>query len=103
MIATMEGASLLEEADHLAKMITDSETAEHYRACKHRLQEDEEAQALIARFGEMKEKYEEVQRFGRFHPEYDTVTKEVREVKREVDMNDSVAAFKRAERNLKRF
>ncbi|HEX7065650.1 MAG TPA: YlbF family regulator [Bacillales bacterium] len=100
MIATMEGATVLDEADDLAKMVIGSDTAEHYRMCKHKLQHDQEAQSLIRRFGEMKEKYEEVQRFGKYHPQFDEVTGEVREVKRELDMNETIAAFKKAEEDL---
>ncbi|HET7658333.1 MAG TPA: YlbF family regulator [Bacillales bacterium] len=100
MIATLEGAALLDEADILAKMITNSETAEHYKACQYKLQHNEEAQLLIQRFTKMKEAYEEVQRFGKYHPEFDKVTKEVRELKRQVDTNDTIAAFKKAEEDL---
>ncbi|HEX6922716.1 MAG TPA: YlbF family regulator [Bacillales bacterium] len=100
MIATMEGAALLDETEDLAKMVTDSETAEHYRACKYKLQHDEDAQDLIRRFAEVKEKYEEVQRFGKYHPQFDEVTGEVREVKRELDTNSTIAAFKKAEEDL---
>ncbi|HET7628815.1 MAG TPA: YlbF family regulator [Bacillales bacterium] len=100
MIATIEDYALLEEADALAGMIARSETADHYRACKNKLREDEEAGRLIERFAKMKAKYEEVQRFGKYHPEFDSVTKQVREVKRELDMNEVVAAFKKAEEEL---
>lgn len=100
MIATVEGAALLDEADGLGKMVMESDTAEHYRACKHKLQQDEVAQALIRRFMGMKEKYEEVQRFGKYHPDFDRVTGEVREVKRQLDLNESIAAFKEAEEDL---
>ncbi|HET7580939.1 MAG TPA: YlbF family regulator [Bacillales bacterium] len=100
MIATMDEAALLDKADGLARMVTDSDAAEHYRACKHRLQQDPEAQKLIQRFMDMKEKYEEVQRFGKYHPDFDRITGEVREVKRELDMNEAIAAFKKAEEEL---
>lgn len=100
MIATLEGVSLLDEADHLAEMVTDSETAEHYQACKYTLQHDEAAQELIRRFAKLKDKHEEVQRFGRYHPEFKTVTSEVRDLKRELDLNDTIAAFQKAEQEM---
>lgn len=100
MIATLEGAALLDEADSLAKMVTKSETAEQYKACQYRLHNDKEAQALIKQFGKMKEMYEEVQRFGKYHPEFNRVTEEVRELKRQLDTNDTIAAFKKAEEDL---
>lgn len=100
MMATLEGATLLDEADHLAEMVTGSETAEHYQLCKNRLQQDEEAQELIGQFAKLKEKHEEVQRFGRYHPEFKTVTNQVRDLKRELDLNDTIAEFQEAERGL---
>lgn len=100
MIATLEGATLLDEASGLAEMVIDSDTAEHYRACKHTLQHDEEAQALIDRFAKLKEKHEEVQRFGRYHPEFKAVTTEVGDLKRELDLNDTIAEFKKAEEEM---
>lgn len=102
MIATMEETTLLDEADGLANMITNSETAEHYKACQYKLQHDEEAQALIHRFKKIKEKYEEVQRFGKYHPDFDNVTKEVRELKRQLDTNEVIAAFKKSEEELEK-
>lgn len=100
MIATLEGATLLDEADNLAEMVSDSDTAEYYQACKHTLQHDREAQELIRRFAKLKEKHEEVQRFGRYHPEFKTVTTEVRDLKRELDLNDTVAEFQKAEQEM---
>ncbi|MDY0396280.1 YlbF family regulator [Virgibacillus halophilus] len=51
-------------------------------------------------FNHIKEEYEEVQRFGRYHPDYNEIMKAVRTNKREMDMNDKVAAYKVAERNV---
>jgi cell fate (sporulation/competence/biofilm development) regulator YlbF (YheA/YmcA/DUF963 family) len=100
MIATIDGVKIVEESDVLAKMVSRSEVAEHYRTCKYNLKADEEAQQLIQRFISMKEKYEEVQRFGKYHPEYTSVSTEIRVLKRELDLNDSVAEFKKAEKEL---
>lgn len=100
MNATLEGATILDEADHIGEMVMDSETAENYKLCKYKLQQDEEAQELIRRFEKLKEKHEEVQRFGRYHPEFKTVTTQVRDLKRELDMNDTIAAFQNAEQEM---
>src|SRR5690625_3310963 len=51
----------------------------------------------------MKDQYEDVQRFGRYHPDYQEIMKNIRSSKRKMDMNEFVAAFKVAERNLQRF
>jgi cell fate (sporulation/competence/biofilm development) regulator YlbF (YheA/YmcA/DUF963 family) len=100
MIATLEGVGLLNEADVLARMVKESETAEHYQTSKNKLEHDTEAQKLIHRFIKMKDKYEEVRRFGRYHPDFDSVTAEVREVKRDLDLNQTIAAYKKAEEQM---
>jgi cell fate (sporulation/competence/biofilm development) regulator YlbF (YheA/YmcA/DUF963 family) len=100
MIATLERLELINQAEELAKMILQSELAEEYRRCYYRLKQDKEAQEMIQRFTKLKEKYEEVQRFGKYHPNYHEVMKEVREVKRKLDLHESVAAFKKAENAL---
>lgn len=41
-----------------------------------------------------------MQRFGRYHPDYKEVTRKTRAYKREVDMDQNVAAFRRAEMDL---
>ncbi|QPA33079.1 YlbF family regulator [Anoxybacillus caldiproteolyticus] len=100
MIATLERLEILNKAELLGKMIVQSELAEQYRHCLQRLKSDRVAQELIARFTKAKERYEEVQRFGKYHPDYHTVMKEIREVKRELDFHETVAAFKKAENAL---
>lgn len=102
IIATVENTSLLEKADGLADMVIDSDVAEHYRQCKYQMEHDEQAQSLIRRFNKLKEKHEEVQRFGRYHPEFKTITAQVSELKRELDLNDAIATFKEAEEALEK-
>ena len=48
----------------------------------------------------MKERYEEVQRFGRYHPDYNIVMKSIRVQKRDLDMNEQVAALRLAENDV---
>ncbi|PLR97732.1 YlbF family regulator [Bacillus sp. T33-2] len=100
MLATMERVELLDTAGQLVQMILESETAEHYRQCLYRLQNSEESQRKIATFMSMKERYEEVQRFGKYHPDYREVMGAIRTVKREVDLDELVADFKKAENEL---
>ncbi len=100
VIATMDYVAILDRSEELGKMILDSDVMEAYRHSQKELHEDKEAQKLVQAFSSIKEHYEDVQRFGRYHPDYNTIMKEVRKVKREMDMNDKVASFKIAERNL---
>jgi len=102
MIATLEYAEILDRSELLGKVILNSEIMQEYSKAKTALHENKEAQKLIHDFNEMKGHYEDVQRFGRYHPDYSTIMKEVRAAKREMDLNDKVAAFKVAERDLQR-
>ncbi|WP_053219785.1 YlbF family regulator [Virgibacillus senegalensis] len=103
MFATLELVDILDKSEALGKMILQSDVMEEYHQQKRQLQEDAEAQKLIASFTRMKEQYEEVQRFGRYHPDYNQIMKDVRATKREMDMNEKVASFKIAERSLQQF
>ncbi|MFD3448021.1 YlbF family regulator [Microbacteriaceae bacterium 4G12] len=102
IIATLESVMILDEAEYLAHMIIQSQQAQYYRECYYRLQQDEAAQELIKTFGEMKERYEEVQRFGKYHPDFSVVSKQIREIKRNVDLHETIAAFKKAEQEVQK-
>lgn len=103
LLATMDYALILEKTDKLSKMILQSEVIDEYKYARQQLQNDEEAQELILEFQKCKEDYEEVERFGRYHPDYKQIMKNIRRTKRMMDMHESVARFKVAERNLQRF
>ncbi|MCM3768562.1 YlbF family regulator [Neobacillus niacini] len=100
MLATLERIELLEYAEDLAKMILESDVAEQYRISLYKLQSSREAQNKIKRFASLKELYEEVQRFGKYHPDYKRVMMQVREFKRDMDLDPHVADFKLAENDL---
>ncbi|WP_129704576.1 YlbF family regulator [Priestia megaterium] len=102
MLTTMRTVELLDESDHVANMVLQSDVAENYRQCLYRLNKDSQAQALIAEFVKIKEQYEDVQRFGKYHPDYKTITRQVRDVKRQVDLHATIAAFKKAENELQK-
>ena len=102
MLTTMRTVELLDESDHVANMVLQSDVAENYRQCLYRLNKDSHAQALIAQFVKIKEQYEDVQRFGKYHPDYKTITRQVRDVKRQVDLHATIAAFKKAESELQK-
>lgn len=102
MIATLEYVEILDYSEKLGKMVLDSEVMEDYNKSRIALDSDQEAQALIKAFNDMKIHYDDIQRFGRYHPDYNEIMKKVRSTKREMDMNDKVATFKIAERNLQK-
>ncbi|WP_100011068.1 YlbF family regulator [Lentibacillus sediminis] len=100
MIATMEYVDIIDRSEYLGKMVLGSDVMEAYNHSKKVLTEDQHAQKLIRAFTDIKSHYEDVQRFGRYHPDYNQIMKQVRAAKREMDMNEKVASFKIAERNL---
>ena len=100
MLATVETVDLLDLTDELSEMVNQSEQMLNYIEKKLQLKKDQQSQALLKAFEHKKEQYEDVQRFGRYHPDYRVITKETRLLKREIDMLDSVAQFKVAEREL---
>ena len=100
MLATLERIELLEHAEELANMVLDSDIAEQYQICLYKMQSNKETQQKIKRFASLKELYEEVQRFGKYHPDYKRVMLQIREAKREMDLDPFVADFKLAENDL---
>lgn len=103
MIASLAYVQLLDRTDELTEMILRSEAMIQYQKANEQLQNNKEAQQLIQDFIQIKEHYEDVQRFGRYHPDYNEIMQNVRRVKRKMDMNEYVAAFKIAERQMQRF
>jgi cell fate (sporulation/competence/biofilm development) regulator YlbF (YheA/YmcA/DUF963 family) len=100
VLATLERIELLEHAEDLAQMVLKSDIAEQYQICLYKMQNNKETQLKINRFSSLKELYEEVQRFGKYHPDYKRVMMQIREAKREMDMDPMVAEFKLAENDL---
>lgn len=100
MIATMEYVTILDDAEQLGKIVFQSDVMKDYLDKKAALEQDDEAQKLINAFTNIKEHYEDIQRFGRYHPDYQEIMRNVRKIKREMDMHETVAAYKIAERNL---
>ena len=102
MIATLERLQIVEDAEQLAHMVLQSELYEEYMRCLYKLRTNMEAMDLVSQFVAMKEKYEEVQRFGKYHPDYREITKETRDIKRSLDLNETVVAFKNAENAIQK-
>lgn len=102
MIATLEYVDILDRSEALGEMILRSDVMAAYYNARIALNQNEESQRLIRAFADIKVQYEDVQRFGSYHPDYHEIMKNVRRVKREMDMNHEVAMFKVAERNIQR-
>lgn len=100
MLATSERLELLEYAEQLAQMVLESDIVEQYQICLYKMQNNKATQEKIRRFVNLKELYEEVQRFGKYHPDYKRVMSQIREYKREMDLDQHVAEFKLAENDL---
>lgn len=103
ILATLEIVDILDKSEELGQYILQSDPMKEYNEAKNEMDKDPVAQKLIARFNNMKDKYEEVERFGRYHPDYSTIMKEIRVAKREMDMHDTIAAYKRTETELQGF
>ncbi|EZH67127.1 regulator [Bacillaceae bacterium JMAK1] len=93
---------LLDVSEELSFMITRSDVYTTYLDTKREMNEDDYATSCIVAFNDEKVRFEEVQRFGKYHPDYHTVTKAMRLAKREMDMCETVAAFRKAERDLEK-
>lgn len=100
MMMTSEWAFILDEADALSTMILNSELVVKWQHAYQAVYSDTVLVEKIAAFNRMKEQYEDVQRFGKYHPDYNTIMKEIRKQKRELDLNDKVANLKIAENEL---
>lgn len=100
MMMTDEWMSIIEKAETLSDMLLSSEIIQEYRRANHAVYSNESLAKLIYDFTNMKERYEEVQRFGRYHPDYKTIMKDIRIQKRELDMNELVAALRLAENDV---
>ncbi|WP_307257248.1 YlbF family regulator [Oikeobacillus pervagus] len=96
----MEKIAIVEEAEHLAEMILQSDLADQYREHYYKLYQHPVTAKKVRHFVQYKERYEEVQRFGRYHPDYSEVMKNIREVKREMDLDHNVSEFRKIENEL---
>lgn len=100
MLATLERVKIIETAEMLGNMINATDIADKYRFYYHKLHQDGRTKAKIEAFVKMKEVYEDVQRFGRYHPDYKQVMRKVRELKRDMDLDENVANFRKAENEI---
>ncbi|TXL67579.1 YlbF family regulator [Cerasibacillus terrae] len=102
MIVNEQYIEILDQSEQLGAIILQSDVMQDYKNAKIELQYDQTAQGLIRDFVNIKDDYEDVKRFGRYHPDYNEIMKNVRATKRKMDLNEKVAQFKVAERNIQR-
>ncbi|MCT8139048.1 YlbF family regulator [Anaerobacillus sp. CMMVII] len=100
MMTTVTQTDILAQSFTLAEMIIQSQQFKQYEAAKSALRRDIDAQEMIWEFNKRKDEFEEVQRFGKYHPDYSRVSKEVRELKRKLDLYEPIALFKKSEKEL---
>ncbi|MBS4193870.1 YlbF family regulator [Lederbergia citri] len=100
MLATIESVKIIEKAEMIGELVIASEIADKYRFFYNKLKNDKETNRKILEFNKMKELYADVQRFGRYHPDYKEIMIKTRELKRDMDLDENVANFRRAENEL---
>jgi len=100
MMMNEDWLSIIEHSEELAEIMLSSEVVGNYRKVHEAVYSDTLLAQSINEFAEMKERYEEVQRFGRYHPDYNIVMKSIRLQKRELDLNEQVAALRIAENDV---
>ncbi len=100
MLKAVTQTDIISESLTLAEMILQSEQYKQYEMAKQAVKSDLDAQEMIWEFNKRKNDFEEVQRFGKYHPDYSRVSKEVRELKRKLDLYDPIAEFKKSEKQL---
>lgn len=100
MMMTDEWLTIIEHAEELTDIMLTSDVVADYQKAREAVYSNDSLVASIHAFTNMKERYEEVQRFGRYHPDYHIVMKSIRLQKRELDMNEQVAALRLAENDI---
>jgi cell fate (sporulation/competence/biofilm development) regulator YlbF (YheA/YmcA/DUF963 family) len=100
MLKTITHMDAVLESMTLADMIVQSDIYHEYIEAMETLYGDVTAQELIWDFSKRKDDFEEVERFGKYHPDYNSVSQEVRKLKRKLDLYEPIANFKKKEIKL---
>ncbi|WP_195640108.1 YlbF family regulator [Enterococcus durans] len=94
MIINEELFVLEDQCKRLAKCIIESHTMSEYMKTKKQMEQSEEVAQLKADFFKKKEDYEKIAPYKEYAPGYKETYLAVRKAKRQLDLNDSVAAFR---------
>ncbi|WP_241154304.1 YlbF family regulator [Staphylospora marina] len=97
---SLDMSQILLEAYDLADSINQSEEVKRYLACKQKLEQDAEAQALIREFGKVKELFDEASRFGIFHPDYHEAKERALSFRNKLHSHPVIREFLEAEERL---
>jgi cell fate (sporulation/competence/biofilm development) regulator YlbF (YheA/YmcA/DUF963 family) len=97
MMMTSEWAFILDEVDELSEMIRQSTEYRALQQAHEAVYSNEVLVQQIEAFNRMKEQYEDVQRFGKYHPDYKTIMKDIRHMKRALDVDERVSNLRLAE------
>ena len=100
MLINSDWVFILDATDELNAMILSSKQAEELRRARDAVYSNEQLTSQLREFNKMKEHYDDVQRFGKYHPDYNTIMKKIREMKRAIDLNETIATLKIAENDF---
>ena len=100
MLINSDWVFILDATDELNAMILSSKQAEELRKARNAVYSNAQLTSQIREFNKMKEHYEDVQRFGKYHPDYHTIMKKIREMKRAIDLDETIATLKLAENDF---
>ncbi|MFC6170739.1 YlbF family regulator [Loigolactobacillus jiayinensis] len=100
MIITENSVALLEQVDQLVANLAASPLFQVYQQAKKALAADEMAQQKITELNELNADFQAIASYGHYAPDYQRQRRAVRQLKREVTLWPTVAAFKRAEMDL---
>jgi len=91
---------LLSKAADLGDALMRSVEVSDYLYWKDRMAGDADAQQMLRRLSQAKERFEECERFGHFHPNYHEALDAVRAAETESEQVESIRMFKQAEKAL---
>lgn len=83
--------------DHLAKLVLASPQAKTYQLAKTKVLADQDLQIQLARFRDLQESYEEQKEFAKYRPEVVGLRRQVLQLKRQIDLTQTMQDFRAAE------
>ncbi|MEY8444785.1 YlbF family regulator [Enterococcus ratti] len=91
---------LEDQCKHLSACIKQSKTMKNYLKSKKLMEQSKEVKKLMAHFAVKKEQYEKVAPYQNYAPEFREIKMAVWQAKRQLDLNEKVAAFRVRETQL---
>ena len=100
MIYTEEVFELEDEIDKLCDTLIQSELVKGFWEAKYQLKNNNETRIKEKEFVFAKESFEKIEAYGSYAPDYKEKRRALREKKRQLDLDETVASFKVKEREL---